>query len=372
MKKDGEANHSFDKTLLSLTLLIAVIGFSFFVSASLGIFATNSSKFYNILVNQSIFLIAGTAALFVTIKVLQYDVLRRYALYIFSFALLLCFLVYIPGLGFSHGGATRWLNLGFTTFQTGELLKIAAVIYCAGWFSIFKHKIHIARYGLIPLCFILGFSGIALLLQPDTDTFLVLAVACVAIYLAAGAPWKNIFVLIGLGLALIVGLIMARPYVLDRIMTFVNSEGTDLQGSGYQAYQSLLTVGSGGIVGQGIGQSVQKFGFLPEPAGDSIFAVIAEETGLIGSSIILFLYLLFFLRVVYIARRAEDTFGGLLTLGIGILILVQAFLNIGSMIGIIPLSGLPLPLISHGGTALFLTLVQIGIVLAISKNTRTL
>lgn len=371
MKKDITA-HAFDKTLLSLTLLIAIMGFSFFVSASLGIFAVNSSKFYNILVNQSIFFVTGTAALFVTVKIVRYELLRRYALYIFGFALLLCFLVYVPGLGFSHGGATRWLYLGFTTFQTGELLKIAAVIYCAGWFSIFKHKIHIPQYGLIPLCFILGFSGIALLLQPDTDTFLVLAVACVAVYLAAGAPWKNIFVLILLGVVLLGGLVAARPYILDRIMTFVNGSDTDLQGSGYQAYQSLLTVGSGGIVGQGIGQSVQKFGFLPEPAGDSIFAVIAEETGLIGSSILLLLYLLFFLRVVYIARRAENAFGGLLSLGIGILILAQALLNIGSMIGIVPLSGLPLPLVSHGGTALFLTLVQVGIILAISKNTRTI
>lgn len=371
MKKE-DVPQKFDKILLSLTLLIACIGFSFFVSATLGIFAVNSSKFYNILTSQSIFLILGIAGLLVTAKIVRYDLLRRYALYIFGFALLLCFLVYIPGLGFSHGGATRWINLGFTTFQTGELLKIAAVIYCAGWFSIFKHKIHIARYGLIPLCVILGFSGLALLLQPDTDTFGVLAIACVAVYLAAGAPWKNILVLAGLGAILFGGLLLARPYVLARMMTFLNGSATDIQGSGYQAYQSLLTVGSGGITGQGIGQSVQKFGFLPEPAGDSIFAVIAEETGLVGSSILLLLYLLFFLRVVYIARRAENAFGGLLAIGIGILILAQAFLNIGSMIGIIPLSGLPLPLVSHGGTALFLTLIQIGIVLAISKNTRTI
>jgi len=371
MKKEV-ASQKFDKILLSLTLLIAVIGFSFFVSAALGIFAVNSSKFYNILVSQSIFFILGVAGLLVTAKILQYDLLRRYALYIFSFAILLCFVVYIPGLGFSHGGATRWINLGFTTFQTGELLKIAAVIYCAGWFSIFKHKIHIARYGLIPLCVILGLSGIALLLQPDTDTFVVLAVACVAVYFAAGAPWKNILLLGGLGIVLLGGLVMARPYLLDRMMTFVNGSTVDIQGSGYQAYQALLAVGSGGITGQGIGQSVQKFGFLPEPAGDSIFAVIAEETGLVGSSILILLYLLFFLRVVYIARRAENAFGGLLAIGIGILILVQAFLNIGSMIGIIPLSGLPLPLVSHGGTALFLTLIQIGIILAISKNIRTI
>lgn len=371
MKKIGDTN-TFDKILLTLTLIITTIGFSFFVSAALGIFAKDSAKFYNILVNQSVFVVTGIFALFVTAKFLPYELLRRYALYIFGLGLLVCFLVFIPGLGFSHGGATRWINLGITTFQTGELLKIAAVIYCAGWFSIFKHKISESRYGLIPLCIILALSGIALLLQPDTDTFLVLAVACVSVYFAAGAPWRNIFILGGLGLMLLIGLVAARPYLLDRVLTYVGTGTTDKQGSGYQAYQSLLTVGSGGIVGQGIGQSVQKFGFLPEPAGDSIFAVIAEETGLIGSSILLLLYLLFFLRIVHIARRAENTFGGLLALGIGILILVQAFLNIGSMIGIVPLSGLPLPLVSHGGTALFLTLIQIGIVLNISKNIRTI
>lgn len=371
MKKTDEAN-AFDKILLTLTLIIAAIGFSFFVSAALGIFAKDSGKFYNILVNQSLFAITGIFALFVIAKFFPYELLKRYALYIFSLGLLLCLLVFVPGIGFSHGGATRWINLGVTTFQTGEFLKIAAVIYCAGWFSIFKHKINQAQYGLIPLCIILSFSGIALLLQPDTDTFLVLAIACVSVFFAAGAPWRNIFVLGGLGCVLLIGLVVARPYLLDRVLTYVGTGTTDKQGSGYQAYQSLLTVGSGGIVGQGIGQSVQKFGFLPEPAGDSIFAVIAEETGLIGSSILLFLYLLFFLRIVYIARRAENTFGGLLALGIGILILVQAFLNIGSMIGIIPLSGLPLPLVSHGGTALFLTLVQIGFVLNISKNIRTI
>lgn len=369
MKKLLET-HTIDKILLSLTLIITVFGFSFFISAALGIFAVNSSKFYSILVNQSFFVVAGVCALFVVAKLLPYELLRRYALYIFSFGLLLCFLVFIPGLGFSHGGATRWINLGITTFQTGEFLKIAAVIYCAGWFSIFKHKISQPRYGLIPLCVILGLSAIALLLQPDTDTFLVLAIACVSVFFAAGAPWRNIFILGGLGCVLLVGLVAARPYLLSRVLIYVNIGEIDKQGSGYQAYQSLLAVGSGGIVGQGIGQSVQKFGFLPEPAGDSIFAVIAEETGLVGSSILLILYLLFFLRIVYIARRAEDAFGGLLALGIGILILVQAFLNIGSMIGIVPLSGLPLPLVSHGGTALFLTLVQIGIVLNISKNIR--
>lgn len=371
MKKVVET-HAFDKILLTLTLLISCIGFSFFVSASLGIFATNSVKFYSILVNQSIFLITGILGLFVVAKFLPYEILKRYALYIFSGALFICFLVFVPGLGFEHGGAKRWINLGITTFQTGELLKIAAVIYCAGWFSIFKHKIQYARYGLIPLCIILGLSAFALLLQPDTDTFIVLAVACVSVYIAAGAPWKNIFLLGGFGAALLAGLVAMRPYLLSRLLTFVNGSATDVYGSGYQAYQSLLAVGSGGIVGQGIGQSVQKFGFLPEPAGDSIFAVIAEETGLIGSSVLLVLYLLFFLRIIYIARRSENIFGGLLAIGIGILILVQAFLNIGSMIGIIPLSGLPLPLVSHGGTALFLTLIQIGIVLAISKNIRTI
>lgn len=369
--KHSEAE-PFDKILLSLTLLIAIIGFAFFISASLGIFAVHSDKFYSILINQSIFLLTGITGMFVTAVFLPHEILRRYALSIFALGLLVCFLVFIPGIGFEHGGAKRWINLGITTFQTGELLKIATIIYCAGWFSIFKHKIKEFRYGLVPLLVILGLSGIALLLQPDTDTYAVLAIACVGIYLAAGAPWKNMFLLTGLGGLLLAGLILMRPYLWSRLMIFIQGGTADVYGAGYQAYQSLLGVGSGGLTGQGIGQSVQKFGFLPEPAGDSIFAVIAEETGFIGSSVLLILYLLFFLRIVYIARRAENTFGGLLAIGIGILILVQAFFNIGSMIGIIPLSGLPLPLISHGGTALFLTLIQIGIVLNISKNLRTI
>ncbi len=371
MKKEV-TDQPFDKILLSLTLILAIVGFVFFVSASLGIFASNATKFYGMLVNQSIFLAAGITGLFVTARFFPYLILRRYALFIFLFGILLCLLVFIPGLGFAHGGARRWIDLGITTFQTGEFLKIATIIYCAGWFSIFRDKIQEFRYGLLPLCVILSLSGVALLLQPDTDTYAVLAVASVAIYLAAGAPWKNLIVIALLGATLLAGLIATRPYLWSRLMTFTQGSHVDVYGSGYQAYQAMLTVGSGGVLGQGIGQSVQKFGFLPEPAGDSIFAVIAEETGIIGSSIILLLYLLIFLRILYIARRAENTFGGLLAIGIGILILVQAFLNIGSMIGIIPLSGLPLPLVSHGGTALFFTLVEIGIVLSISKTIRSI
>lgn len=366
MQKKEE--QSIDKILLFITLLITVLGFSFFVSASLGIFSVNSSKFYSIIVNQTFFLVAGVIALFVTAKYIPYELFRKYALYIFLIGLILCFLVFVPGIGFEHGGARRWLNLGITTLQTGEILKIAAVIYCAAWFSFFKNKVTDFRYGLLPLCMIVGFSALALLLQPDTDTFIVLASACVAVYLAAGAPWKNIFIVGCMGLVLLAGLVATKPYLVSRIQTFFHGSSVDMHGSGYQAYQSLLAVGSGGVFGQGIGQSVQKFGFLPEPAGDSIFAVIAEETGLVGASILLLLYLLFFLRILYIARRADSVFGGLLALGIGILILVQTFFNVGSMIGIIPLSGLPLPLVSHGGTALFLTLVQIGIILNISKK----
>lgn len=368
-KTEGQ---SIDKILLFITLLISLLGFSFFISASLGIFSVNSSKFYSILVNQTFFLITGIIALFITAKYIPYEFLRKYALYIFLSGLIICFLVFVPGIGFEHGGARRWINLGVTTLQTGEILKIAAVIYCAAWFSFFKNKVHELRHGLIPLCVIVGFSALALLLQPDTDTFVVLASACVAIYLAAGAPWKNIFIVGCMGLLLLGGLVATKPYLIARVQTFFHGSSIDMHGAGYQAYQSLLAVGSGGIFGQGIGQSVQKFGFLPEPAGDSIFAVIAEETGLVGASILLLLYLLFFLRVLYIARRADSSFGGLLAIGIGILILVQTFFNVGSMIGIIPLSGLPLPLVSHGGTALFLTLVQVGIVLNISKKAHTI
>jgi cell division protein FtsW len=188
-----------------------------------------------------------------------------------------------------------------------------------------------------------------------------------AIFLVAGGRWKYILVVIATAILAIGALALVRPYVMQRITTFLNPSD-NAQGSGYQIQQSLIAIGSGGLFGRGFGQSIQKFNFLPEPIGDSIFAVEAEEFGFIGAVILILLYVLSSIRGLKIASRVHDQFGRLLVVGIVIMIVAQAFVNIGAMLGVLPLSGITLPFVSHGGTSLFITLLEVGIILSISKS----
>jgi cell division protein FtsW len=272
----------------------------------------------------------------------------------------------VPGIGMSHGGATRWLNLGITTVQPSEFLKIGFVIYLATWFSGVHNKIHDWRYGLAPFIASVGAVGLIMLAQPDTDTFVIMASAGMAMYLAAGARWRDVLGIIGTGLLGILIIALLRPYVMDRLTTFLDPEADPL-GSGYQIQQSLIAIGSGGAVGRGFGQSIQKFEYLPEAIGDSVFAVYAEEFGFAGTSILVVALISLALRGYRTASQAEDIFGTLLVVGFITMIIGQSFLNIAAMTGMAPLSGLPLPFISHGGTALMATLASLGIVLNVSK-----
>ncbi len=227
-------------------------------------------------------------------------------------------------------------------------------------------KVHDWRYGLLPFVVMVGLVGAIMLLQPDTDTFIIIAAAGLAMFLASGARWRDIFMIGLAGVLMIAVLAISRPYVLDRLTTFMDP-GADPLGSGYQIQQSLIAVGSGGVFGRGFGQSIQKFDYLPEAIGDSIFAVYAEEFGFIGTVLLVIGYVSFCLRGYRNATHAQDMFGTLLIVGFVTLITTQAFLNIGAMIAIAPLSGLPLPFISHGGTSLFATLAALGIVLNVSR-----
>jgi cell division protein FtsW len=266
----------------------------------------------------------------------------------------------------THAGATRWLDLGITTVQPSEFLKIGFVIYLATWLSGIHSNIKTIKYGLLPFVGIVGVIGAIMLLQPDTDTFLIMGFAGMAMYLVAGARWRDIFIIVISGILMLVLIASVRPYVKDRLTTFLDPSADPL-GSGYQIQQSLIAVGSGGLTGRGFGQSIQKFEYLPEPIGDSIFAVYAEEFGFIGSSLLLAILITLTLRGYKLATQAKDIFGTLLIVGFMTLIIAQAFLNIGAMVGVAPLSGLPLPFISHGGTALMSTLAALGIVLNVSK-----
>ncbi len=358
-----------DTIFLGLVVTLTAAGFLIFLSAALGLLSRTGASYGSVVFSQLVFgILGGGIALFV-LSNLHYKSYQKFAFYIFLIGLIATLSVFIPGIGMTHAGATRWLDLGITTIQPSEFLKIAYVIYLATWLSGMKKHVGNWRYGLLPFCVISGLTGIVMLLQPDTDTFLIMGTAGLAMFIVAGAKFRDLIVVILLGAILVTALAYTRPYVMDRMLTFLDPDA-DPQGSGYQIKQSLIAVGSGGVVGRGFGQSIQKFEYLPEPIGDSIFAVYSEEFGFMGVTALLTLFVAFGLRGFIIAERAADMFGVLLVTGIVTVVLTQAFLNMGAMLGVAPLSGLPLPFVSHGGTALFATLAGMGIVLNVSKFRR--
>jgi cell division protein FtsW len=341
-------------------------GFFIFSSASLGLLARTQTLFKSVTLNQTVFgLIGGSIAMFITSRI-PYLLWKKYALPILIFGIFLLLLVFIPGIGFEHGGATRWVNLRFVSFQPSEIYKIAFVIFFAAWLSNVKNKVKTFKYGTGAYLVLCGITAALLLTEPDTATFGVIVLTGLVMHVIAGARIRDLLLIFAAGILGIAILAMARPYVMDRIETFINP-AHDPTGQGYQIQQSMIAIGSGGLTGRGFGQSVQKFNFLPEPIGDSIFAVAAEEFGFVGSVGIILLYVFFAFRGFKIATRAPDMFGGLLAVGIVILIVTGSMINISSSLGLFPLSGIPLIFVSHGGTALFITLAQAGILLNISR-----
>jgi cell division protein FtsW len=358
----------FDRYFLGIILLIVIIGLFAFVSASLGILARSESKFYGVLFNQIVLgFVGGAIMLWVGMKI-PYPFWRTYAFFIFLCTLGITLLVFVPGLGFSHGGARRWISVGPVSFQPAELLKVGFVMYAAAWLAWAKKKTEF-KYKIIPLIGFLAVVAGALLKQPDTKSLILMTAAACGMLFVSGVSWKKIIGIILAGVLGIVILAFSRPYVMDRIKTYINP-ATDPRGASYQLQQSLIAIGSGGIFGRGLGQSVQKFSYLPEPQGDSIFAVIGEEFGFIGSSILVILYVFLAIRGYKIALGAPDAFAQYLVVGLITIIIAQTFLNILSLVGLFPLTGVPLVFISHGGTALAIALFSAGVILNVSKYER--
>ncbi len=354
-----------DKIFLISIVMLTVAGFLVFSSASLGLLARDGASFQNVALKQTISLFIGIGVFFVMSRI-NYKYMGKYAFYIFLFSIILNLMLFIPALTQTHGGAGRWVDFGFITFQPSEFLKIAFVIYFAAWLAGVKENVRTLSLGVLPYIVITSILSFLLLAQSDTDTLIVIAGTGLIMLFTAGARIRHL-ILLGVLLFIVVGTIAyTRPYVWQRISTFIN-QAEDAQGSGYQIRQSLIAIGSGQLLGRGFGQSVQKFNYLPEPIGDSIFAVQAEEFGFVGSVILVLLFLLFLFRSFKIGAGSNSTFGGLTAIGIAILIIIESFMNIASMLGIIPLSGMPLLFISHGGTALIITLGAAGIIANISK-----
>ncbi|MFA5934071.1 MAG: putative peptidoglycan glycosyltransferase FtsW [Candidatus Paceibacterota bacterium] len=358
---------SIDKVFLGIVISLTVIGVFMFISASFGILAKNEAKFYSVLLNQLTFGLVGGIIMSYVLYRIDYRLLRKYALYIFLASLMATLLVFVPNLGFRHGGALRWLDAGAFSIQPVEFLKIGFVIYFAAWLSLLKNKASDIRYSIIFLLGFLGIIAVILLKQPDTKSLILITVTALSMLFAYGIPWKYILGLFGVICAGFLILAMFVPYLNDRLYTFIHPS-YDISGSSYQLQQSLIAIGSGGMFGRGFGQSIQKFSYLPEPQGDSIFAVIGEEFGFIGGVALILLFVAFAMRGLRIASRAPDLFSRLLVTGIVILFVAQSFLNIASIIGVFPLTGVPLIFISQGGTSLLFSLAAIGIVLQISKQ----
>lgn len=357
-----------DTFLLVNSIVLVTIGFIVFLSASLGLLSRFSAAtlWKTILGHVGIGLFLGSIVACIVSRV-PYLFWRKASFYLFLGSCLLTLLVFIPGLGVSHGGATRWLHIAGFSIQPAEFLKISYILYLATWLTVVGKHIKTLKFGFAPYAIITGIVALLLLPQPDTDTFLVIAFTGGIMYFVAGAAWKHIGISIGAAFVGLLGIIAIRPYIYERILTFLDPSRDPLNG-GYQIQQSLIAIGSGGAVGRGFGQSVQKFSFLPEPTSDSIFAVAGEEFGLIGTTLILALYLCLVTRMYILASRHKERFGKFLLLGIGTLIMTQASMNIASMLGLIPLSGLPLLFISHGGTALFFTFFALGIAYNITRK----
>lgn len=358
-----------DRIFLVLVVTITLAGFAIFSSAALGLLARENSSVSRGILLQAGFGLGLGLLVFFAARALPLAFIKRYALHLYLLTLMGTALVFVPGIGFHSGGATRWISLGFTTVQPAEFLKVGLVLMLAAWLAPRARRLRSIREGLLPFSALLVAPSIILLAQPNTSTTLLLIVTGAVMYFVAGAPLRDFGILLLCALIGFALLVSVRPYVLKRVQTFIDPSANSL-GSGYQIQQSLIAIGSGGVFGRGFGQSIEKFNYLPEPDGDSVFAVYAEETGFLGSVILVILFLILSARGIVIAGNSRDLFGGLVALGFSFMIILQAGINIGAMLGIIPLTGLPLPFVSHGGTALMVMLSMCGFILNVAAHRR--
>lgn len=359
-----------DKTILSIILILSVFGLIMISSASVLYSKTRFGDPNYFLTHQLLYgFLPGLLALYVFSRI-DYHVWKKIAVPFFFATIIALILVFIPGVGKNIYGASRWINLGPISFQPSEMAKISIILYLAAWLvGRGKERIRDVYEGMIPFLGILAIMGFLIIKQPDTGTLGVIILISIIMFFISGANMSHIWgIFLGTIVAL-AGLIAVAPYRLNRMLVFLNPEH-DPQGVGYQITQALLAIGSGGIFGVGLGHSRQKFNYLPEPVGDSIFAIVSEELGLLGASFVVILFIAFAFRGLKIAKNAPDDFGKIVAVGIVSWVIAQAFVNISAIIAIIPLTGIPLPFISYGGTSFVFLMVAMGILLNISKQSK--
>lgn len=350
--------NKFDLPLLFSVIILTIFGlFMIYNSSSYIAFRDFADKYYYIK-EQAVWAGIGLVVLLISSR-FPYKGLYALSIPILIGAIVLLLLVFVPGVGIKVLGAKRWINLGFTTLQPAEFVKLSLAIYLAAWFSNKEKERFLAFTLLVGVVFLL------VMLQPDMGTGSIILFEAILLYFLSGASMTHFFILgpvVGLaGL----GLILLEPYRAARLFSFLNLHSLD--NVSYHVKQILIALGSGGLLGVGAGNSLQKYAYLPENVTDSIFAIIAEEFGFLGASVLILLYLILIWRGFRIAMHAKDTFGKLLAGGIIGFLGFQIALNLSAMTMLVPLTGVPLPFISYGGSALIINLCAIGILLNISR-----
>ncbi|HQG02925.1 MAG TPA: putative lipid II flippase FtsW [Thermoleophilia bacterium] len=358
------------RVLVLATVLLLLYGLVMAYSASTAqAYFTYGSASY-LLARQLVFAVIGVIAM-IGLSRVDYGIWRRFAGPLYVLAVALCVLALVPGIGMEIRGARRWIGVAGQSLQPSEIAKLAVVCFLAASiarapqaFATGRGFARLVALGILPFAIIVG------LLQKDLGTTLVMCVGAVAVLVAGGARWRHLIALATAGPVLVGALIVVEPYRMERLVSFVDP-WAHAQTSGFQATQSLLSIASGRVFGVGLGNSVQKFGYLPDQTTDMITAIIGEELGLVGLLVLIGLYVFLAWAAYRVALTCRERFGKLLAVGIASLIVGQAFINIGAALSVVPLTGVPLPLVSLGGTSLVVVLAAVGILLNIATNRRS-
>ncbi len=359
-----------DTAFLIYFLLVLVCGLVFLTSASSVVGFDKFHDTYFFVKHQLLFgVVPGVLGLLFFSK-LDYQKLRSWSPILFVGSIILLLIVFIPGIGSAlNTGNRSWIVLGNFSFQPSEIAKFALIIYLAAFLAKMGSQIKNLKEGFLVALGVASIPVVCIMLQPDIGTMAILFFIIFGLLFIADAKLSHMSLLTFAAVAGFVILIVIAPYRLARFTTFLHPE-LDPQGIGYHINQSFIAIGSGGFFGSGLGQSRQKYQYLPEVQADSIFAVIAEEMGFFLTVLFLILFLMFVHRGLKIAKSSDDVFARFLVTGIMIWFISQAFLNIAAMVGLMPLTGVPLPFVSHGGTALAIAMSAVGVVLSVSKHAK--
>ncbi|KOP82045.1 stage V sporulation protein E [Cytobacillus solani] len=357
-----------DLILIIVTLTLLAVGLTMVYSASAvwAEYKFNDSFFFA--KRQMLFAAVGIAAMFFIMNI-DYWTWRTWAKVIIIICFVLLIIVLIPGIGNERNGSRSWIGVGAFSIQPSEFMKLAMISFLAKFLSEKQKLITSFKKGLVPSLGLVFLAFGLIMLQPDLGTGTVMVGTCIVMIFIAGARIRH-FVILGLiGLSGFVGLVLSAPYRMKRITSFLDP-WEDPLGSGFQIIQSLYAIGPGGLFGLGLGQSRQKFFYLPEPQTDFIFAILSEELGFIGGSFVIILFALLLWRGIRIALGAPDLYGSFLAVGVVAMVAIQVMINIGVVTGLMPVTGITLPFLSYGGSSLTLMLMAIGVLLNISRYSR--